>query len=76
MGRPFQILPRSRTPGSDVADAIIEKTGRRTLDRRHSQKETPEEQVQIAKAVTFLASADASYVTGTELSVDGGRTEL
>ena len=34
---------------------------------------TPEE---TARAVTFLASADASYITGTELAVDGGRTQL
>lgn len=34
---------------------------------------TPEE---VAKAVAFLASSDASYITGTELSVDGGRTQL
>lgn len=31
---------------------------------------------EIAKAVTYLASSDASYVTGTELLVDGGMAQL
>jgi len=31
---------------------------------------------EAASAVTFLASTDASYITGTELAVDGGRTQL
>ncbi len=30
---------------------------------------------EIAKAVTYLASADAAYVTGTELLVDGGMAQ-
>jgi NAD(P)-dependent dehydrogenase (short-subunit alcohol dehydrogenase family) len=33
----------------------------------------PEE---VGAAVAFLASEDASYITGVELPVDGGRTQL
>ena len=34
---------------------------------------TPDE---VARAVVFLASEDSSYITGTELSVDGGFAQV
>ena len=40
---------------------------------RRGRVGTPEE---VARAVVFLASADSSYITGTELFVDGGFAQV
>jgi len=41
--------------------------------QRFSRLGTPNE---IAKAVVFLASHDSSYITGTELFVEGGFAQV
>jgi NAD(P)-dependent dehydrogenase (short-subunit alcohol dehydrogenase family) len=57
-----------------VPKEVVEQIGR-SLQEKIPVKRfgTPEE---IAKAVAFLASTDASYITGIELAVDGGLTQL
>jgi NAD(P)-dependent dehydrogenase (short-subunit alcohol dehydrogenase family) len=58
------------TPMMDATSPIFEHLTRLTPLGRAA---TPEE---IASAALFLASADAGYVTGIDLPVDGGFSEL
>jgi NAD(P)-dependent dehydrogenase (short-subunit alcohol dehydrogenase family) len=56
------------TPMTDAREGLVEYLSKRTPLSRPGQ---PEE---VADAALFLASEEASYVTGEELMVDGGFT--
>jgi len=53
----------------DIAQYLVDVANRTPLGRAASADE-------MAKAMSFLASDDASYITGTELVVDGGMTQI
>jgi 3-oxoacyl-[acyl-carrier protein] reductase len=64
----------------DVLAARAQRTGRPLAeldaqDTREVPAGRPGTPGEVAAAVAFLASADAGYVNGTVLTVDGGRTE-
>lgn len=83
---PFKITVNNVLPGATETDRLISivsnkasKTGKDIDEIRQAMIDeipmkrfgSPEE---IAAAVAFLASPAASYITGTQITVDGGRT--
>lgn len=60
------LMPPMRTSGATADPVIREKMLKRVPMRRNGRAD------EVAKAILFLASEDASYVTGSELHVDGG----
>ena len=61
------IAARSEKSGKEIAELEDEMTGEIPMGRFAEPSE-------IAAAVAFLASPAASYITGINLPVDGGRT--
>jgi NAD(P)-dependent dehydrogenase (short-subunit alcohol dehydrogenase family) len=63
------IFDRGETP-KDVADEFLKNLVATIPMKRIGKSE------EVAAAVAFLASPDASFITGVELGVDGGRGQI
>ena len=74
---PYGIRINAVAPGTvhtDMDKTRTEKQMEEVLGRTALKREA--EPIEIARAIRFLASDEASYITGTILKVDGGRTDF
>ena len=83
---PDSITVNNVLPGATSTERLNEIIVRKSLNQGSSEEKIKEEMrdeipmqrfaepEEIARAIVFLASSDASYITGINLPVDGGRT--
>ena len=83
---PDSITVNNVLPGAISTERLNEIIVRKSLNQGSSEEKIKEEMrdeipmqrfaepEEIARAIVFLASSDASYITGINLPVDGGRT--
>ena len=79
---PFNIRVNAVCPGTILTPALEKDIAHRGVDREEYLSEASESILlkrvgtaeEVAKAVLFLASNDAAYITGAQLVVDGGAT--
>lgn len=79
-GAPYRIRCNSVHPGAidtPLWDAMLSKEqAQRTANQRILAQQIPLQRMgtpeDVAHAVVFLASPESSYITGTELTIDGG----
>ena len=83
---PFQITVNNVLPGATATGRLSSIIETKSSKLKKEYKEIEEEMIaeipmkrfglpeEIANAVAFLASKEASYITGINLPVDGGRT--
>jgi len=83
---PFQVTVNNVLPGATATDRLHAIISNKAGKQVRSEEEVREEMLaeipmkrfadpaEIAAAVAFLASPAAAYITGTQITVDGGRT--
>jgi Tropinone reductase 1 len=59
-----------------LVEAVLSDRDKEKKILNHTPLQRVGEPVEVAKAILFLASDDASYITGVNLPVDGGFSYL